>query len=249
MVLRYALIMGLGIFFNWSAHSAMQHAIGDTLTRGVRASINRGSGLISFFRKFPSLFPARSLKASSLPHSTLQAETSTAHSLGKPLSYSQDNSNHQDEKFVWAKTLWPGLLVPLGVGLTLLANDNDDPVSKTKIYYKRLADKGNPEAQYSYALLCLASKKEALARRYSQLAAEQGIISAADLYSHLCYEGKGGKKDIREAKKYAKFAADKGIPESALIYAFACVTEGGAQNFREAKKYLDMAGMSKKAPA
>ena len=79
---------------------------------------------------------------------------------------------------------------------------------------KNLADKGDSEAMYLYAVMLYngegieVNKEEAA--KYYQMAAEKGHIGSMNNYANMLYYGDGIKEDISEALTYYILAADKG---------------------------------------
>ena len=83
----------------------------------------------------------------------------------------------------------------------------------------RPAELGDPVAQYSIALLYYSGKGVARnrteARRWYNLAANQGYGQAQVNLAIMCAEGEGGQRDLVEAYKWFTLAAAQGIRNGA----------------------------------
>ena len=58
----------------------------------------------------------------------------------------------------------------------------------------------------------------------------------------MLYNGKGGKKDLNEARHYLKLAAENGYRDAQYHYAVMLQNrEGGKQDLKESRKYFKLA--------
>ena len=83
-------------------------------------------------------------------------------------------------------------------------------------FYKMSADRGDPDAQLSYANLIAPTNIEQAAE-YSKLSADQGNSKAQCLYGQLLFVGRGVQKDKQQAKKYIQMSAEQGYERAVRL--------------------------------
>jgi hypothetical protein len=120
--------------------------------------------------------------------------------------------------------------------------------------FKKLAEVGNPNAQFSLAVLYLSGRgvkrDVAQAIDWHRKAAGQGLASAEHGLGVFYYQGMGVEQDYAEALKWFKRAATKGFAESEFNLAAMYFNGQGVQRDNiEVVKWVTLAAARKFAPA
>jgi len=120
--------------------------------------------------------------------------------------------------------------------------------------FKKLAEAGNPNAQFSLAVLYLSGRgvkrDVAQAIDWHRKAAAQGLASAEHGLGVFYYQGMGVEQDYAEALKWFKRAATKGFAESEFNLAVMYFNrQGVSRDDIEVVKWVTLAAARKFAPA
>lgn len=83
-------------------------------------------------------------------------------------------------------------------------------------FYKMAADRGDPDAQLSYANL-MAPNDINEAAKYAELSADQGNSKAQCLFGQLLYIGRGVQMDKKRAKTYLESSAKQGYERAVKL--------------------------------
>lgn len=120
--------------------------------------------------------------------------------------------------------------------------------------FTKLAEAGNPNAQFNLAVLYLSGRgvKRDVAKAidWHRKAAEQGLASAEHGLGVFFYQGMGVKRDYAEALKWFKRAAAKGFAESEFNLGVMYFNRQGVKRDDiEVVKWITLAAARKFAPA
>ncbi|MBA3813808.1 MAG: sel1 repeat family protein [Alphaproteobacteria bacterium] len=108
--------------------------------------------------------------------------------------------------------------------------------------YQKIADQGDKEAQYNYALMLYKGEGGEIdlrqARDYFKKAAERGHEAAYGYYALMLQEGEGGVQDLCQAREYFRISAEHGATAAQCAYAMMLYKgKGGAKDLKNAREY------------
>lgn len=122
--------------------------------------------------------------------------------------------------------------------------DDDDDQKRKKNQLRDLADKGDSESQFQYAMLLFdQQKKNQSVVNYLEMAANQNHTKAMVQLGYMLRDGLGIERDVKKARKIFLRAAELENPDAMAAYGFMRYKGLGfsSSNKEEAKKFLEKA--------
>lgn len=113
----------------------------------------------------------------------------------------------------------------------------------------QLAKYGNVDAQYNVAMNFLNGeegypKDYNQAKRWFEIASDQGDASAQNALGIIYLRGLGGDKDLTKAEYYYRLAANKNHENAQLQLALILLNSKKSDNLKEAKEWLEKASLN-----
>lgn len=113
----------------------------------------------------------------------------------------------------------------------------------------QLAKYGNVDAQYNVAMNFLNGeegypKDYNQAKRWFEIASDQGDASAQNALGIIYLRGVGGDKDLTKAEYYYRLAANKNHENAQLQLALILLNSKKSDNLKEAKEWLEKASLN-----
>ncbi|MDQ9949764.1 tetratricopeptide repeat protein [Acinetobacter sp. 12966] len=113
----------------------------------------------------------------------------------------------------------------------------------------QLAKYGNLDAQYNVAMNFLNGeegypKDYNQAKRWFEIASDQGDASAQNALGIIYLRGLGGDKDLSKAEYYYRLAANKNHENAQLQLALILLNSEKSDNLKEAKEWLEKASLN-----
>lgn len=133
-----------------------------------------------------------------------------------------------------------------GLSLFFCACTNSAPYENSHEF--KLAETGNVDAQYNVAMNFLNGdegypKDYDQAKRWLEMASEQGDTSAQNALGIIYFRGLGGDKNLIKSKYYYRLAANKNHENAQLQLALILLNNKKDGGVKEAKEWLEKASL------